>query len=74
MKHPIVGYHQDDEGHWVAQLACGHNEHVRHGPPWVVREWVTTFEGRTRMLGQLLDCLKCDDHAPRDSRPAETPA
>lgn len=26
----IIGFHQDEEGHWVAELACGHNQHVRH--------------------------------------------
>lgn len=29
---PIVGFHQDEEGDWVASLACGHNQHVRHNP------------------------------------------
>ena len=24
----IVGYHSDKQGHWVAQLACGHNQQV----------------------------------------------
>ena len=70
MKQPITGYHTDDEGHWVAQLACGHNQHVRHDPPWMVREWVTIAAGRQNMLGHLLDCVKCDEHAPRDKRPA----
>jgi len=44
VKQPIVGYHLDDEGHWVAELACGHGQHVRHDPPWQVRPWVTTPE------------------------------
>ena len=25
----IVGFHQDEEAHWVAELECGHNQHVR---------------------------------------------
>jgi len=66
MMQPIAGYHTDDEGHWVAQLACGHNQHVRHDPPWMVREWVTTASGRQKMLGHLLDCVKCDERAPQD--------
>src|SRR6185312_9250223 len=37
----ITGYHRDDEQHWVAELDCGHNQHVRHNPPWVSRPWVT---------------------------------
>lgn len=70
MKQPIRGYHRDEEGHWVAELACGHNQHVRHDPPWVSRPWVTTAEGRTRMLGHELECRKCDEGMPADrSRP-----
>ncbi|MCA9108320.1 MAG: DUF3565 domain-containing protein, partial [Planctomycetaceae bacterium] len=38
MKQAISGFHTDDEGHWEAQLACGHNQHVRHDPPWMIRE------------------------------------
>ena len=49
MQQKITGYHLDEEQHWVAELACGHNQHVRHNPPWVSRPWVTTPEGRARM-------------------------
>ena len=69
MKQAIIGYHTDDEGHWVAQLACGHNQHVRHDPPMVHREWVTTKTGRKSMLGYQLDCIKCDESAPPDDQP-----
>ncbi|MCA9143856.1 MAG: DUF3565 domain-containing protein [Planctomycetaceae bacterium] len=69
MQQPIIGYHTDDEGHWVAQLACGHNQHVRHDPPWMHRDWVTTAGGRERMLGFHLDCKKCEDAAPADDQP-----
>ena len=69
MHQPITGYHQDDEGHWVAQLACGHNQHVRHDPPMVDRPWVMTEGGRAEMVGQVLDCLKCDSGKPIDERP-----
>ena len=24
----IVGFHQDEERHWVADLECGHTQHV----------------------------------------------
>jgi hypothetical protein len=57
----IVGYRQDEEGHWVAELDCGHSQHVRHDPPWQVREWVTTPEGRARHLGAELHCRRCDE-------------
>jgi len=66
VKQPIVGYHKDDEQHWVAKLICGHNQHVRHNPPWTVRLWVTTKQGRDEMLGYELSCVKCGEHAPRD--------
>ena len=73
MQQPITGYHTDDEGHWVAQLACGHNQHVRHDPPWMVRHWVKTANGREHMLGFLLDCKKCEEGAPANERPTERP-
>jgi hypothetical protein len=66
MKQRIVEFHQDAEGHWLAELACGHDQHVRHDPPWTERPWVVTAEGRARFLGTLLACKKCDDHAPAD--------
>ena len=68
MKQAIVGYHRDDENHWVAELACGHFQHVRHNPPWVIRPWVISEAGRGAMLGQVLQCKKCDCGAPRDDR------
>jgi hypothetical protein len=57
----IVGFHQDEEGQWVADLECGHGQHMRHDPPWQVRPWVMTAEGRAGWIGRLLDCRKCDD-------------
>jgi hypothetical protein len=60
MKREIVGYHQDDEAHWVAELSCGHAQHVRHDPPWQLRPWVTTRAGRDSFLGVQLECLQCD--------------
>lgn len=73
MDQPIVGFHRDDEGHWVAELACGHDQHVRHDPPWTSRPWVTTPAGRNEALGRVLGCRKCDRSAPRD-RPDTFPA
>lgn len=60
MKQAIVGYHQDSEQHWVADLACGHTQHVRHQPPFQNRAWVTTDAGRSEMLGSELECNFCD--------------
>lgn len=62
----ITGFHQDDDRHWVAELECGHNQHVRHNPPWTNRPWTKTEEGRKGMLGTLLECRKCDAGAPPD--------
>ncbi len=70
MLQPMTGFHLDTDGHWVAQLQCGHNQHVRHDPPWMHRPWVTTAAGRAAMLGRPLECLKCDEAAPPDERPA----
>jgi hypothetical protein len=61
MKRKIRGFHQDEEAHWVADLECGHTQHVRHNPPWTVRAWVTTSAGRAQALGSELDCKQCDD-------------
>jgi hypothetical protein len=60
MKQKIADYHKDEENHWVARLACGHFQHVRHDPPWMNRFWVTTSEGRNTMIGFELECKKCD--------------
>lgn len=60
MKQQIVAFHQDEEGHWVAQLACSHTRHLRHEPPWQDRAWVLTDEGRRARLGALLDCPDCE--------------
>ncbi|MGH7656594.1 MAG: DUF3565 domain-containing protein [Gemmatimonadales bacterium] len=59
-KQRIAGFHQDEEGDWVADLECGHTQHVRHDPPWQVRPWVVTTEGRLKFIGTELNCLKCD--------------
>jgi hypothetical protein len=66
MKQPISGFHLDEAGDWVAELACGHNQHVRHDPPWQLRDWVTTAEGRRQHLGHVLECVKCERGEPKD--------
>jgi hypothetical protein len=67
MNQKITGFHQDEEQHWVADLACGHTQHVRHDPPWQSRPLVVTPEGRASKLGRLLKCKKCDEAlAPPD--------
>lgn len=56
----IDGFHQDDEGDWVAELSCLHNQHVRHQPPFQERPWVTSEAGRAAHVGAQLDCPLCD--------------
>jgi tellurite methyltransferase len=56
----IVGWHRDEEGDWVAELSCGHAQHVRHRPPFFDRPWVLTIEGRTARVGTPIDCPHCD--------------
>lgn len=61
MQQAIVGFHLDAEGHFVADLACGHGQHVRHDPPWQNRPWVLAEQGRKEKLGVMLECKKCDE-------------
>jgi hypothetical protein len=56
----IVAFRLDAAGDWIAELECGHTIHVRHNPPWQSRPWVLTEEGRTRMLGATLACIRCE--------------
>jgi Protein of unknown function (DUF3565) len=63
MQQAIVSFHRDEQGDWVADLACGHTQHVRHSPPWELRPWVKTEEGRRAHLGLVLQCKKCDEES-----------
>jgi hypothetical protein len=65
MKQKITGFHVDAENHWVAELECGHNQHMRHDPPWMERPWVLTLEGRNSRLGHILNCVRCDEMAEK---------
>src|SRR5947209_3101611 len=56
----ILSFEQDSDGVWIATLACGHTQHVRHEPPWQNREWVTTETGRAAMIGRTLHCGWCE--------------
>ncbi|SOZ37560.1 DUF3565 domain-containing protein [Cupriavidus neocaledonicus] len=64
MERSIVGFRRDDEGHWVAELDCGHGQHVRHDPPWQSRPWTQSEAGRAAMIGTRVNCLKCDRNEP----------
>ena len=56
----ITRFRQDDEGHWIADLECGHSQHMRHQPPWQVRPWVLTAAGRDQYIGVGVPCTLCE--------------
>lgn len=64
MQQVIIGWRQDEVGDWVAVLACGHGQHVRHTPPLAERAWVLTAAGRAHFLGYALNCVRCDAGEP----------
>ena len=66
MTRRIIGFHQDAHLDWVADLECGHGQHIRHQPPWTTHPWVLTEEGRAQWVGATLECKECD---PSVSRP-----
>lgn len=61
MEQKITSFHKDEENHWVADLECGHKQHVRHDPPFHQREWVTSAEKRLEHKGRKLNCKRCDE-------------
>ena len=66
MEQTIVSFDLDPDGDWRAALECGHYQHVRHDPPLVSREWVTSENGRAAKIGHVLECKKCDEAKPAD--------
>lgn len=60
MDRAVVGFAEDEEGHWVAQLSCGHTQHVRHDPPWQDRSWVLDPASRDAHIGITLACVLCE--------------
>jgi tellurite resistance-related uncharacterized protein len=60
MKRPISGFGKDDAGDWFAVLSCGHRQHVRHQPPFRNQPWTQTEAGRHGMLGETLNCVRCE--------------
>ena len=61
MKAKIINFHLDDIYDWVADLECGHTQHVRHNPPFANRPWVVDPDLRAEKIGFELNCLKCDN-------------
>ncbi len=66
MLQAIIGFTTDEENHWLAKLQCGHNQHVRHQPPFINRPWVINELTRMEKLGQQLNCVKCDNDIAKD--------
>lgn len=61
LKSRISGFHQDEFKDWVAELDCGHSQHMRHDPPWQSRPWVIKRSERDQRLGELIACKQCRD-------------
>lgn len=61
MQRRITGYDMDDMGDRIAILECGHPQHIRHNPPFTNRAWTLTEDGCRNMLGQTLNCVRCDE-------------
>ena len=60
MNRKIIDFFQDEHHDWVAKLDCHHNQHVRHQPPFINREWVETEQGRAAKIGMELNCVRCE--------------
>jgi hypothetical protein len=56
----ISGFHQDDGGAWVAELSCGHSQHIRHNPPFQLAPWVLDEAGRAGRVGGAIECRLCE--------------
>ena len=56
----IAGFHQDENRDWIAELACGHTQHMRHRPPWENRAWVESEVERAAKIGSPIDCVSCE--------------
>ncbi|MBD9612370.1 MULTISPECIES: DUF3565 domain-containing protein [unclassified Pseudomonas] len=63
----VTGFHQDEDGHWVAELSCGHTQHLRHQPPWQSRAWVMDPLLRHEKIGQPFECGWCAQGSVSDN-------
>ncbi len=60
MRRVITGFIVDETGDWVAELSCGHDQHVRHRPPFQDRAWVERDDTRSQRIGTVMLCPLCD--------------
>ncbi|NBA94991.1 DUF3565 domain-containing protein [Pseudomonas sp. R5(2019)] len=63
----VTGFHQDEDGHWVVELSCGHTQHLRHQPPWQARPWVLDPLQRQQRIGRAFACGWCAQGADSDT-------
>ena len=56
----ITCFRQDELGDWIAELASGHRQHVRHRPPFEDRVWVEHEVDRIARIGSALWCPLCE--------------
>ncbi len=66
MQRRVADFYQDEQMHWVARLECGHSRHVRHDPPWTIRDWVLTEAGRAERIGTWMECNRCEPERTGD--------
>ena len=59
----IAGFYQGEESFWVAELECGHKQHVRHNPPMTLSHWVNDEKGRKERVGTFLLCKVFDSES-----------
>lgn len=56
----VIGFHQETDGNWVAELSCWHKRHVEHRPPFQESVWVLDSKGRAEHVGSSIDCPLCE--------------
>lgn len=54
----ITGYRQDGQ-HWNAVLSCGHEQGIRHRPPYRSNPWILSEAGRAGRIGARMACREC---------------
>ncbi|RAU43714.1 MULTISPECIES: DUF3565 domain-containing protein [unclassified Pseudomonas] len=69
----VTGFRQDQDGHWIAELSCGHTQHLRHQPPWQSRAWVLDSKQRQEKIGQPFHCGWCAQGADDDNLAPQAP-
>jgi tellurite resistance-related uncharacterized protein len=55
----IESFRRESDTAWVAELDCGHTQHIRHAPPFKLAPWVIDEQGRAEHVGALLPCPLC---------------